>query len=264
MVSVEPNTTRLPTDTPYNTFTITCTATAPEGVVAGKTIEWKRRIGPSTTGLTEITDNGDTIQIETTNLSQPESISVLTVTETTPGDYRYRCRVDIPEIDINDVDEDVYPIDVIGEFNNVVHFANLCGINSTSFLYDAGAVAPEQPINLMNTNNTTHNSSTIKWTVPQIAFTPEIYVAHYGTSNGSLNLMSGPVESGDDFEAENQVYMVRLNGLNPGVLYYYQVIATNTYNSTMSGMETFHTLDQRKSMCTFSLVFPLYLVSIIL
>ena len=81
---------------------------------------------------------------------------------------------------------------------------------------------------------------------------------------GSLNLMSDSVESGDDFEAVNRVYMVRLNGLNPRVLYYYQVIATNTYNSTMSGMETFHTLDQRKSMCTFSLVFPLYLVSIIL
>ena len=75
-----------------------------------------RRIGSSTSGLTEITDNGNTIQIVTTNPNQPETISVLTVTETTPGDYRYRCRVDIPEIDINDVDGDVYPINVIGEF----------------------------------------------------------------------------------------------------------------------------------------------------
>ena len=68
-----------------------------EGVVAGKTIEWRRRIGSSTTGLTEITDNGNTIQIVTTNPNQPETISVLTVTETTPGDYCYHCRVDIPE-----------------------------------------------------------------------------------------------------------------------------------------------------------------------
>ena len=85
-------------------------------MVVQKTIEWKRRIGSSSTGLSEITDNGDTIQIETTGLNQPVTISVLTVTETTPGDYRYRCRVDIPEIDINDEDEGVYPIDVIGEF----------------------------------------------------------------------------------------------------------------------------------------------------
>ena len=63
-VSLEPNTTRLLTEPPYNTFTITCTATAPEGVVAGKTIEWRRRIGSSTTGSTEITDNGDTIRID--------------------------------------------------------------------------------------------------------------------------------------------------------------------------------------------------------
>ena len=116
-VTLEPNTTRLPTEPPYNTFTITCTAIAPEGVVAGKTIEWMRRIGSSTTGLTEITDNGDTIRIMTTGPNQPETTSVLTVTETTPGDYRYRCRVDIPELgSVSQMTEDVYPIDVIGEF----------------------------------------------------------------------------------------------------------------------------------------------------
>ena len=77
-----------------------------------------RRIGSSTTGLTEITDDGDTIQIVATGLNQPETISVLTVTETTPGDYRYRCLVDIPELGINDVDGHVYPINVIGEFQS--------------------------------------------------------------------------------------------------------------------------------------------------
>ena len=78
-----------------------------------------RRIGSSTSGLTEITDSGNTIQIMTTNPNQPETISVLTVTETAPGDYRYRCRVDIPEIYINDVDGgDVYPINVIGELQS--------------------------------------------------------------------------------------------------------------------------------------------------
>ena len=77
-----------------------------------------RRIGSSTTGLSVITDDGSAIQIVTTGLSQPETTSVLTVTETTPGDYRYRCQVDIAEIDINDMDGDVYPINVIGEFQS--------------------------------------------------------------------------------------------------------------------------------------------------
>ena len=121
MVSLEPNTTRLPSEPPYNTFTITCTATAPEGVVAGKTIEWMRRIGSSTTGLSEITDNGNTIQIVTTNPNQPETTSVLTVTETTPGNYRYRCRVDITEIGSDSRrTKDMYPIDVIGEFQSLL------------------------------------------------------------------------------------------------------------------------------------------------
>ena len=113
---MEPNTTRLLTVPPYNTIVITCTATAPEGVVAGKTIEWRRRIGPSNGGLLEITDNGDTIQVVTTGLNRPVTNSVLTVKETTPGDYRYRCRVNIPEIGIINEDGDVYPIDVIGKF----------------------------------------------------------------------------------------------------------------------------------------------------
>ena len=86
-------------------------------MVAGKTIEWMRRIGTSG-DLTQITNSNNGIQIETTGPNQPETTSVLTVTETAPGDYRYRCRVDIPEIDINDVDGDVYPINVIGEFQS--------------------------------------------------------------------------------------------------------------------------------------------------
>ena len=126
-VSLEPNTTRLPTVPPYNTFTITCTATVPKGVVAGKTIEWKRRIGTSG-GLTQITNSNNGIQIETTGLNQPETISVLTVTETAPGDYSYRCRVDISELGIDNVDGDVYPINVIGEFQSPFCPRSLLGL----------------------------------------------------------------------------------------------------------------------------------------
>ena len=63
---------------------------------------------------------------------------------------------------------------------------------------------------------------------------------------GPLNLMSGPVESGDDFVAENIILTVPLNGLHPGTLYYYQVSATNSNASTLSDIELFQTDDQRK------------------
>ncbi len=115
-VTVEANATRFPAKPPYNTFTILCSASAPDGVTATKTIEWQRRVGSDTEGLNPITANGDTILIENRNLTQAVSTSLLTVTENTPGDYRYRCRVGAPELGIGGIDRDVYPIDVTGMF----------------------------------------------------------------------------------------------------------------------------------------------------
>ena len=63
----------------------------------------------------ELTDNGDSILITSSDLTQPTSTSVLTVRETAAGDYRYRCRVDLTELTIaNATDE--YPINVTGEW----------------------------------------------------------------------------------------------------------------------------------------------------
>jgi len=108
------NTTRLPNTAPYNTFSLICTATVPQGVVSPKTFTWRRRIGSSTGGLNDITDNGDSILITSTNLDQPTSTSVLTVRETTAGDYRYCCRVDLSKLPVPSK-TDVYPINVTGE-----------------------------------------------------------------------------------------------------------------------------------------------------
>ena len=70
---------------------------------------------------------------------------------------------------------------------------------------------------------------------------------------GSLDLMSGPVESGDDFVAENTLFIVQLNGLHPGTLYYYHVSATNSNASTLSDIELFKTGDQRKCIYMYFL-----------
>ena len=63
---------------------------------------------------------------------------------------------------------------------------------------------------------------------------------------GSLNLMSDPVESRDDFEEENTLFTVQLNGLHPRTMYYYQVSATNSIASTLSDIVAFQTGDPRK------------------
>ena len=103
-----------------------------------------------------------------------------------------------------------------------------------------GPVAPGKPTNLMNIS-TSFDLATVQWTVPLIAFTPETYVVHYGTNMGSLNVMSDPVESRDDFIAENQVYSVPITGLEAVTEYYYMVVSTSTGGTTNSDVESFTT-----------------------
>ena len=63
----------------------------------------------------DVTPNGDSILISSTDLTQPTSTSVLTVQETVAGDYRYRCRVDFTELAVvSTIDE--YPITVTSEW----------------------------------------------------------------------------------------------------------------------------------------------------
>ena len=100
MLSLTPNTTRLPNVNPYNIFSLTCTATVPEGVVSPKTFTWqRRRTGP---------DLGDAFKIVSNSASTvikpdiPDSQSVLTVTEEVDGVYVYQCLVRLAELAVTD------------------------------------------------------------------------------------------------------------------------------------------------------------------
>ena len=116
------NTTHLPNVTPYNTFSLICTATSSvEGVgnvALPKRFLWLRRYGSSELNL-DILSSNNTIQIQDgDNLNQPTSSSMLTVTEDIPRDYRYRCRVDLDltaDMILNRAD--VYPITITGKTN---------------------------------------------------------------------------------------------------------------------------------------------------
>ena len=71
-------------------------------------------------------------------------------------------------------------------------------------------------------------------------------MVYYGTSNGSLNLMSDPVESGDDFDEENSEFCTELTDLLHHTMYYFNVTATNTIGSTSTTVLNFHTEEIRK------------------
>ena len=234
--SVEFSNTRLPNVAPYNTFTLTCTASAPEGVVTPKTFTWSLGCcsdeGSCTNGLTVVTGSVDN------DLSMPVSTSILTVTESSPGDYCYRCKVEIGDISVVEVD-DVF-INIVGKLIQHCIKAYI-SVTSDSVSF-AGPSRPTQPVNITHTD-ITDKSATIQWIVPIIAFTPESYTVHYGTSNNCniQEMVSTPVESGSDFLTEDQTFSIELTGLSDGTTYYYQLNATNTNGSTVSDVYEFMT-----------------------
>ena len=91
------NSTHLPNIPPYNTFSLTCTATAPEGVVSPKTFTWWRQNAVMNSKLVQI-NHSETNYINGSTLNQPKSTSVLTVTETTAGEWYYHCNVTLEEL----------------------------------------------------------------------------------------------------------------------------------------------------------------------
>ena len=97
-----------------------------------------------------------------------------------------------------------------------------------------------EPTNLMNVS-TAAFSTIIRWTVPNIAFTPETYVVNYGVSPGPLSLMSDEMQSGSDFVTENRMFSVQLTELQDSTTYLYHVMATNAFGTTLSMTQSFTT-----------------------
>ena len=109
---VVPSTTRLPDVPPYNTFNLTCTATAPEGVVTPKAFTWRRAESAdgSCDNFTVVGGNIDS------NLEQPVSTSVLAVNENNTGTLRFCCQASIANPDnVSGNPNNVLSIDVLGE-----------------------------------------------------------------------------------------------------------------------------------------------------
>ena len=114
------NTTRLPNVAPYNTFSLTCTATSSvEGVgnvALPKRFLWRRRYTPSESTFYLLASNASINIVDGDNLNLPTSSSILGVTEDIPQNYWYCCQVDldVPEDNIS-TRTDIYPVIVTGK-----------------------------------------------------------------------------------------------------------------------------------------------------
>ena len=107
------STTRLPDVTPYNTFSLTCTATAPEGVVASKIFTW-RRADPADDTCDDFSVVGGNMD---SNLEQPVSTSALnvTVSDADIGTLRYCCQASITDVGDDVSGNSMTSITVVGE-----------------------------------------------------------------------------------------------------------------------------------------------------
>ena len=78
-----------------------------------------------------------------------------------------------------------------------------------------------------------------------IAYTPESYVVNYGTDMNMLDSMSETLYSGENFIAENLMFSVKLADLQSCTVYYYQLVANNSKETTEM-VNTFRTSEIRK------------------
>ena len=130
-VSAVSSITRLPDVTPYNTFTLTCTATAPEGVVAPKTFIW-RRADPADGTCDDFSVVGSNVD---SNLEQPVSTSALNVAVSNAdiGTLRYCCQVSITDLGIGVSDNSVTSITVVGESACMCVFISSSDLSTRNF-----------------------------------------------------------------------------------------------------------------------------------
>ena len=90
---------------PYNTFSLTCTATSHVNGAATpltKTIQWMRSIDSSQ--VVELSSSTSEVTISSSNLDQHTSTSTITVDADTAGDHAYTCRV---SLDVSPATDDI-------------------------------------------------------------------------------------------------------------------------------------------------------------
>lgn len=81
----------------------------------------------------------------------------------------------------------------------------------------------------------------IEWLISSVEYTPENYTVVYGRDQMLLNYTSDVVIGTRNITDTNQMYSVRLTGLEDNTTYYYQVIATNSIGSNSSNVRVFVT-----------------------
>ena len=232
VVQTSPSSLRILDVSPYNHFTVSCAARAElEGDTVPLTIimDWivrkqKRSLLPSFSAV-------PSTRYRTSGSPEDGYHSIFNTTETdTVNTISYRCKATLvinKDIIIKMISDT--EVEVIG----MQHKKNNCLSHQLSLLSSADPRSPVTPESL-TVSAVSSTSATIGWTVPSIAYTPETYVVEYGTNQDRLDMSSDPQYSGPNINIGSRTYSVQLNGLSAGTLYQYQVVASNSKQTSLS------------------------------
>ena len=85
----------------------------------------------------------------------------------------------------------------------------------------------------------TNTTATITFTVPEIAYTPEMYYIQYiGQELQNVLRNSTPINGTNDITVTNAIYNITLTGLEEANTYEFSVVSTNCIgNATTEEME---------------------------
>ena len=106
---------------------------------------------------------------------------------------------------------------------------------------------PPRALESVRSGDVTADRSIIRWRVISIAYTPETYIVMYGTDESNLNQTSEEEMGETDINAVDTLFAVTLSNLQAVTTYYYRVVATNSYDSTESGVNIVTTLARSES-----------------
>lgn len=121
----------------------------------------------------------------------------------------------------------------------------------------AGAAVPNPP--LLGTVDVFPTKAVINFVVTFVSYDPEEYTVLLGTSDDQLLTVSGVSESTDPtgltfLTDVNLMYSITVENLNSTQEYYYQIVAMNSVDSTVSVTGTFTTAEAGKMLAAFHVI----------
>ena len=97
------------------------------------------------------------------------------------------------------------------------------------------------------TTTVTETTATITFTVPAIAYTPEMYYIQYiGQELQNVLRNSTPITGPDDITVTNAIYSITLTGLEEANTYEFRVVSTNCIGNATTEVMNFTTLSACK------------------